>query len=385
VVLCPTAFGAAVSQASAGTFTTLYEFTGATDGSDPNSSVIEDAAQTLYGETMEGADKKCATKVGFPSLYGCGTLFSFSASSGLKTLVTFTGPNGAYGKSSPTLIGSTLYGSAYAGGSTDNGVLFTVLTDGTGYKLIHQFVGTDGSLPVGGLVAGPGSVLYGVTSAGGPAYPAKGYGVLFRLSAAGSYTVLHSFNNGVGGGAPNSIRVEKSGLIVGTTLQGGSKNAHCGALGCGIVYSYNPSSAKFTVLHTFDNDLNPGDGPVLGSVASDGTIYGNAAPFFSIGPKGFSLLPGSSGGLNIGGGAPDAPTLGPDGSLTSTEQDGPYSGSGTLFQQLNGVVTVLHYFGGYDGGDPEAAPLLTPSGSLIGTAAGGGLTCNCGTIYEYVP
>ncbi len=75
------------------------------------------------------------------------------------------------------------------------------------------------------------------------------------------------------------------------------------------------------------------------------------------------------------------PTLGPGASLTSTEPDGPYSSLGTLYQQNNGILTVLHGFDGPDG----SAPPLTPSRTFIGTTAAGGAACNCGTIYEYTP
>lgn len=373
----PLAFGS--------TFTTLYQFTGGSDGSVPVSSVIEDAAGTLYGETYQAGDMNCVTSVGNP-VFGCGTLYSFSRTAGLKALVEFTGPNGAYGYHTPTLIGSIIYGSALAGGSTDNGVLFSINTDGTGFTLLHQFTGTDGSEPNGSLVRGGDNSLYGVTSNGGPLYPAKTYGVLFKLTLDGTYTVLHSFGNGTDGGEPDAIVVEKSGIIIGSTFQGGNKRGSCGVTGCGVVFAYDPRSAKFTVLHTFTNGFNQGTQPILGGIGLDGTVYGNATPFFSIGPKtGFTLYPVTSGGDTIGSGLNIAPTLGPGQSLTSTEQQGPYSSAGTLYQQIGGALIVLHTFDGPDGADPQAPPLLTPSGSLIGTTGAGGAACSCGTIYEYTP
>lgn len=378
-------FALSVGPASASTFTTLYKFTGGNDGSAPVSSVVEDASGTLYGQTYEAGSTSCVTAVGNPA-FGCGTLYSFSRPAGVKTLIEFTGPNGAYGYYSPILVESTLYGTTIAGGSTDNGVVYAVRTDGTGFRLLHEFTGTDGSEPDAPLVVGPGHVLYGVTGLGGPAYPAKAYGVLFKLAMDGSYTVLHTFGNGTDGGEPDAIVVEKSGVIIGSTFQGGSKDRNCGITGCGVLYSYDPSTTKFTVLHTFTNGFNQGGQPVLGGMGPDGTVYGNATPFFSIGPKtGFALYPVTSGGDTIGSGLNIAPTLGPGPSLTSTEQQGPYTSDGTLYQQIGGALIVLHTFEGPDGADPQAPPLLTPSGSFIGTTGAGGAACSCGTIYEYTP
>jgi len=370
--------------AEAGTLTTLYQFTGGSDGSEPVSAIVEDVSCTLYGSAAIGGTKNCTTHVGIPTIVGCGTLYSFSRSTGLKTLVEFNGPNGAYGDNSPLLIGNTLYGSAPDGGSSDNGVLYSVRTDGSGFKLLHQFIGIDGSSPTGTLVAGPGRALYGVTALGGPGYPTKSYGVLFKISASGVYTVLHSFNKGPNGYAPNSIAVEKSGLIIGTLNEGGNTGTYCGYTGCGVLYSYSPTTAKFTVLHTFTG--RPGDGamPILGSVAKDGTVYGAAGPFFSIGPKQFTFIP-ASGGDDVGTGANVGPTLGSGGSLFSVAQSGPYTGSGTLYEQNDDFVSVLHNFDGTDGAGPDASPLLTPSSSLIGPTGSGGGSCSCGTIYEYVP
>jgi len=384
------ALSASAIHADASTFTTLYQFAGGSDGSQPQSSVIEDASGTLYGATLAGGTKNCVTKVGNPTFSGCGTVYSFNRSTGLKSLVVFNGSNGAFGYSSPTLIGSTLYLSAYAGGVTDNGVLFSIHTDGTAFKVIHQFTGADGSLPVGSLRVGPGHILYGVTQAGGPDFPGASYksGVLFSITETGTYTVLHSFHNGVGGSVPNSIVVEKSGLIIGTTTGGGDTGPLCGSYGCGVLYSFNPSIAKFTLLHTFTNTADEGAYPVLGSVAPDGTVYGNSGIFFSIGPKGFAFKPASTFiGYGLGSDADQAPTLGPDGSLTSVQQFGsPFAGGGTLFQQVGTVSTVLYNFADPAGGEePSAAPLLSPTGSFIGTAAVAGAACSCGTIWEFTP
>ena len=209
------------------------------------------------------AQPVCTSKVGSYYL-GCGTVYKYNRNTGLKILVQFTGPNGAYGSTTPLLVGATLYGVADAGGSTDNGVIFSIKTDGTGFKLLHQFSGTDGEQPCGPLVLGAGSILYGVTCYGGPNYPHATYGVLFDLKPNGTFNVLHTFTNGPDGAEPDAILVTSTGIIVGSTFGGASKGPLCGYTGCGVVFAYSPTTKQFAVIHRFTG--NDGSEPALGSL-----------------------------------------------------------------------------------------------------------------------
>lgn len=88
------------------------------------------------------------------------------------------------------------YGFAELGGSTGNGTLFRVSTDGT-YTVLHTFAAYDncgcktntGGANPAALSFGSDGALYGVTQTGGP----SGYGTFFRLALDGSYTDLHDF------------------------------------------------------------------------------------------------------------------------------------------------------------------------------------------------
>jgi hypothetical protein len=83
---------------------------------------------------------------------GRGTFFKIDATNTLTTLVTFNGSNGAVGASSLSLVGTTLYGSAYTSAtSSSSGLIFSVKTDGTGFTILHAFNGLDGSGPSGNL------------------------------------------------------------------------------------------------------------------------------------------------------------------------------------------------------------------------------------------
>ena len=54
---------------------------------------------------------------------------------------------------------------------------------------LHEFQGTDGANPQGGLIAGLDGNLYGVTSTGGIA----GAGTIFQISTSGSFNSIYSF------------------------------------------------------------------------------------------------------------------------------------------------------------------------------------------------
>jgi hypothetical protein len=80
--------------------------------------------------------------------------------------------------------------------------------------------------------------------------------------------------------------------------------------------------------------------------------------------------------------------LAPDGSLIGVNSAGPevVGGDGTIYVVKNGVVSEPYVFmDESDGGDPLAQPIITPSGTLIGTTAAGDRCDNCGTIWEYTP
>ena len=313
----------------ASSYMLLYSFTGKADGAIAAGGVVEDAAGNLYGETESAGGSVCTSKVGSPNL-GCGTVYRLSPTGQLSVLVHFTGPNGAYGESPLTLIGDTLYGSTLAGGASDNGVLFSVRTDGAKFTLLHQFTGSDGLTPSGTLVLGKSGKLYGVARTGGP----TGRGVLFSLDKLGVYTILHSFTGKNDGDYPSTLLASEAGALVGATLAGADTEGLCHPDGCGTVFNYVPKSGVFGVAHTFVG--TDGASPYVGSISSNGTVYGNSGFLFSVEKAaGFSILNATA--QNFGYDDESGPTLVPDGSLIGTEYEGPTSTGGTLYQLYNGV------------------------------------------------
>src|SRR6478672_6037423 len=120
------------------------------------------------------------------------TAQTFTSLNSFASTPPFTNNNGdgAYPQAGliTNLSGTTLYGTAYQGGSPGNGTVFAVNTDGTGLVILHSFTETrtnssgaytnsDGANPVGGLFIS-GDTLYGTTFYGG----SSGYGTVFAVN-----------------------------------------------------------------------------------------------------------------------------------------------------------------------------------------------------------
>ena len=96
------------------------------------------------------------------------------------------------------LSGNTLYGTADDGGSSGNGTVFAVNTDGTGFTNLHSFTAmsgtsstnSDGANPNAGLILS-GNTLYGTTYGGG----SSGNGTVFSLSFAPQLAIIGSGTN----------------------------------------------------------------------------------------------------------------------------------------------------------------------------------------------
>jgi uncharacterized repeat protein (TIGR03803 family) len=160
-------------------FTNLYNFTGGSDGYWPYGGLIL-SGNTLYGAASAGGSG------------GNGTVFKVNTNgTGFTILHSFTASansinsDGAWPYAGLILSGNTLYGTAVHGGSSGNGTVFAVHTDGTGFTNLHSFTVTasssphnnsDGANPWAGLILS-GNTLYGTASYGG----SSGNGTVFAL------------------------------------------------------------------------------------------------------------------------------------------------------------------------------------------------------------
>jgi uncharacterized repeat protein (TIGR03803 family) len=137
-------------------------------------------------------------------------VFKLDPAGTLTTLYSFTGgAAGAYPVAGVVRDSeANLYGTTEAGGigpttASGAGVVFKVDASGT-YSVLYSFTGgADGASPVAGLVLDPAGNLYGTTEGGGVARRSRGWGVVFELDAAGAETVLYSFTGKVDGEIPS--------------------------------------------------------------------------------------------------------------------------------------------------------------------------------------
>ncbi|HEY1716913.1 MAG TPA: choice-of-anchor tandem repeat GloVer-containing protein [Verrucomicrobiae bacterium] len=166
-------------------FTNLHSFNGS-DGANPHAGLIL-SGDTLYGTAENGG------------VSGEGTVFRLNTDgSGFTNLYKFTGgSDGSVPSAGLILLGNTLYGTAGYGGSSSNGVVFAVNTDGTGFTDLYNFTnGSDGANPVAGLILS-GNTLYGTASQGGTIRPSPiiSFGTVFSLFIQPQLIIIPSGTN----------------------------------------------------------------------------------------------------------------------------------------------------------------------------------------------
>jgi uncharacterized repeat protein (TIGR03803 family) len=207
------------------------------DAAHPRTELIL-SGNTLYGMGESGGSSGKGT-VFAVNTDGTGftVLHNFTGGNdGANGFVTLDGLR-ASGDSRLALSGSTLYGAAETGGASGNGTVFKVNTDGTGFTVLHSFtaaipgtyVNSDGVFP-SGLVISPANTLFGTTYYGG----SSGNGTVFKLNSDGTgFAVLHNFKVTTGreshfpysvinsdGSFPNSL-ILSGNILYGTALEGG--------------------------------------------------------------------------------------------------------------------------------------------------------------------
>ena len=112
----------------------------------------------------------------------------------------------------------TLYGTTAGGGSANQGQVFKVNPDGSGYTVLKDFTGSDGANPVASLILSS-NALYGTANGGG----SYGWGTVFKLNTDGSgFTVLKDFTNSIDGANPIGGLELSGATLYGTTANGGN-------------------------------------------------------------------------------------------------------------------------------------------------------------------
>ncbi|MBZ5663828.1 MAG: hypothetical protein LAO30_04430 [Acidobacteriia bacterium] len=181
----------------------------------------------LYGTTPNGGT------------FNEGTVFQLTLKGKLKIIHSF---NDGTNPSGPVMQGvdGKLYGTTTWGGTTGVGTVFVMTTGGGGYKVIHNFQGSDGTNPTAGLVQGSDKFLYGVASRGG----ANSVGTLFKVNTTGtSFADLHDFATATGDTPFGTPMLHTNGTIFGTTSHGGSQNP-----AYGVLYSFTNGLKPFASI-----------------------------------------------------------------------------------------------------------------------------------------
>lgn len=361
-------------------FTTIYEFTGGSDGGYPLAGVIQDNRGNLYGTTTNGGTVCAYGGVGcgvvfrvdtagsehvlysftegadeFPyaSLFeykgkfygttyggdGCGTLYEVDKAGTESDLYQFRGGNQDGCEPAQAVVMDSkrdIYTATFYGGTSEKGAIIQRKWNGE-ESVFYSFEGgaSDGAGPfLGGLLMDKKGDLYGVTEFGG----ASNQGVLYKVGPKGRETMLYGFAGGVADGCyPYGTPAEdKAGNLYGTT-------EGCGAFGGGIIWKVSPDGHE-TILHNFaggpSDGANPFGGVVLDTSGNlyGATVYGGASAYY-----------------------------------------------GTVYEvTASGTLTLLHSFDNSDGANPIGEVIRNPNGSLYGTTSAGG-SYGAGTVWTYQP
>lgn len=371
----------AIQSAQAQTYVVLHVFSGKSDGASPTAALIRDAAGNLYGTTTGGGVSEN------------GTVFRLDASGKEAVLYSFAGPpDGAspFGGLVRDAAGN-LYGTTYVGGTSGNETVFKLDASGT-ETVLHSFAGppADGANPASPLVIDAAGNLYGTTYAGG----SSDEGTVFKVARSGRETVLYSFGGGNDGASPwAGLILNAAGSLYGVTTLGGTSNS-------GTVFKVD-KTGKETVLYKFMGA--PDGSEPTGSLVRDskGSFYGttqtgganNYGTVFKLDTLGTETVLYSF-GLEPDGETPVAGLVRDSaGNLYGTTLQGGgnyvclYSGSscGTVFKLSEaGEETLLHSFAGSDGGNPWGGMVRDAKGNLYGTTETGGPHSG-GVVFKHTP
>jgi len=271
----------------------LLPASNSTDTADPDGDGVNN-----YREWLADCDPTNA--VSFPRLRTFTVLHTFAGSSN----------DGSHPYAGLILSGSTLYGTAYDGGSANNGTVFAIKTDGTGYTNLHSFspvtydnyfehsVNSDGAHPYAGLVLSS-NTLYGTASDGG----GTGAGTVFALNTDGTgfrtvytFTALSTYYAvNSDGASPRAGLILSSNTLYGTAYSGGS-SAH------GTIFAINSDGTGFRNLHNFSGGSD-GLYPYAGLVLSGSSLYGTSSSLSGTIPYGngtvFALSTEGTGFTNL--------------------------------------------------------------------------------------
>jgi len=352
------------------------------------------ASNLFYGTTTYGG----------PSNFG--TVFAISSAGTLSLQVPFASANDANPGGVLLLAADTnFYGTSFGGGTgsnASNGAVFRMTPAGVITNVV-SFTITNGSHPLGGLVQGSDTNLYGTTSQAGQ----TDTGTIFKLTLfttnatsmtnsmptntlipTNTFVPLAPFIYGTyaGGAFPEGPLAQGAGTnFYGTTVEGGLENF-------GTIFMVSTSGVLTTVFSfAYTNGSGPESGLILGQ---DGNFYGTTSSGGSYGyGTVFQFVPTSLtlntlvtfDGTNNGA-EPQGPLLQRlDGTFFGTTQSGGPFGYGTVFCVApisnSWAFTNCAAFNGTNGAYPNGGLAPGSNGDIYGTTSQGGAG-GAGTVFR---
>ena len=358
----------------------LHEFEGGSgDGGHPYGGLAIDSDK-FYGMTSGGGSS------------GNGVIFSINKEgTGFDILYEFSGYPGAYiPRGRPVIDSGKIYGMTQFGGNDDMGTIFSISNSGTDFTILHEFEGgsSDGRNPYGSLAI-DSDKLYGMTRNGG----SQDKGVIFSINTNGTgFDLLHSFSGGGGnfdGSNPYGSLAIDSDKLYGMTSEGGTNNL-------GMIFYMNTNGTDFTHRLSFSG-LSSGSMPYGDLVLLSGKLYGmaqyggdnnNGALFYrdaDDGGVGFDVLH-DFGSFTNDGTSPSGSLIYESGKFYGMTSTGGSSDKGIIFSidSDGSDYTILHEFegGDSDGASPWYNRLLLDSGKLYGMTSNGGTGGDRGVIFS---
>jgi uncharacterized repeat protein (TIGR03803 family) len=313
-----------------------------------------------------------------------------------KVLYAFTGGSDGSQPYSGVVLdkAGNLYGTAQFGGAFGQGTVFELIPSQNGwtFNLLYTFTGgTDGAVPIGGIIVDDAGSLYGAASAGGD--PTCRCGNVFQLTpsqAGWTFKVLYTFIGGKDGAYPGaSLSFDNhGGSLYGTTVSGG------GAGNFGTAFNVPLSGGRDFVFPLNGANGNQPFGSITGGLATSyfGGKFGKGNIFeLSWGHhvKAFHVFnpTGKLGFHPLGNLIEDAQF-----NEYGTTYSGGVGHNGTVYKMTYNHITgggawaAIHSFSGNDGTGAGAGLVFDAAGNLYGTTMFGGAAPGyAGTVFKLTP
>ncbi|HRG00733.1 MAG TPA: T9SS type A sorting domain-containing protein [Bacteroidia bacterium] len=273
--------------------------------------------------------------------------------------------------------GTYLYGTNKQGGTNNNGTIFKIKPDGTGFTTIFNFDTQNHDSPIGRLVS-DGIYLYGMATD----FNSGGNGFIYKIKPDGSgFLDIFDFSIVNDGAQPSPSLFFDGTYLYGATDLGG-------LYGDGIIFRIKPDGTSYTTLKDLDESVT---GLGVNNLISDGTyLYGTIqfgglnsyGTFFRMKLDGtsFTIL------LNFDkftNGSYPSGLISYGGFLYGTTVGGGTNNKGTIFKIMSdgsGYQKIFD-FNGINGCWPSASSLLLVGSNFYGTTSAGGPDDH-GTVFK---